>query len=114
MALMLIALLTHTIRSAPVWFFLKPITTGIASTLGTMYTAPNLKTHLSFLEDQLATAPNGGGFFCGNELTGADILMIFPLEAAVQRVPSFEKSYPKVYLSVGEAYAGAGSLQNGR
>jgi glutathione S-transferase len=32
-----------------------------------------------FLEEQLATAPNGGSYLCGNKLTGADIMMSFPV-----------------------------------
>ena len=77
-------------------FFIKPITKGVAGKVDSSFVSPNLKTHLDFLEDQLATSPGGGEFFCGNELTGADILMIFPLEAAMQRAPIEEKTYPKL------------------
>lgn len=72
-----------------------------------------MKTHLTFLEDQLATSPNNGEFLCGAELSAADTMMIFPLEAAVQRAPITEETYPKVYawvkrMQAREAYQRAG------
>jgi glutathione S-transferase len=51
-----------------------------------MYFKPNFKTHFDFLESQLASAPNGGGFLCGKDLTAADILMSFPLQAGQKRL----------------------------
>ncbi|OCL11184.1 glutathione transferase [Glonium stellatum] len=100
MTIMLVGLMTHNIRNAPVPFFIKPITKGVAAKIEGSFVSPNLKTHLDFLEDQLATTPGGGEFFCGKELTGADIMMIFPLEAAVQKAPMNETTYPKLYAWV--------------
>ena len=49
---------------------MKPITKGIAGKVDSSFMSPNLKTHLDFLEDQLATSSGGREFFCGKELTG--------------------------------------------
>jgi glutathione S-transferase len=45
------------------------------------YDKSQVKLHLDFLEGELTTP-----FFVGDELTGADIMMSFPLEAALARV----------------------------
>lgn len=76
-------------------FFLKPITRGIGSKVDDSFVNPELKTHCSFLEDYLAKS--SGEFFCGDSLSGADIMMHFGLEAATQKVPLNETTYPKLY-----------------
>jgi len=86
------------IRKAPVPFFLKPITRQIAAGVENQFIFPNLKTHFDYLESQLATSPDSGEFFCGSELTGADILMIMPLEASygASRIDLTAEKYPKL------------------
>lgn len=42
---------------------------------------PMLDTHLDFIEEQLASRP----WFAGDQITAADIMMSFPLEAARRR-----------------------------
>ena len=83
------------IRNAPLPFFLKPITRAIAGRVDTMYLNKNFAAHLDFLEQQLNIA--GGDFFCGSQLTGADIMMIFPLEAGQERAGITEAEYPLLY-----------------
>lgn len=65
-----------------------------------MFLTPNFKTHFGFLESQLATSPNGGKYLCGKELTGADILMSFPLIASKGRVGLTKEAYPKLWAYV--------------
>ena len=77
-----------------------------------MFLIPNRKTHFDFLENQLGTSPGGGEFFCGKELTGADVLMIFPLEAAYGSGLITQEKYPKLVAWVKrtqerDAYKGA-------
>jgi glutathione S-transferase len=50
-----------------------------------MFLDPNFKTHFTFLEQQLASSLNNGNYLCGNNLTGADILMSFLLIAGKGR-----------------------------
>lgn len=78
-------------------FFLKPITRGIAGKVDENFVDPQLSTHLSFLEEQLATSPDGGEFFCGKEIAAPDFMLLFAVEAACQRAGLGEKSYPKLY-----------------
>ena len=88
------------IRKAPLPFFLKPITNGIAGKLESMFLRPNLNTAFSFLESQIASSPGGGEYLCGKELTGADILMSFPLDAARGRAGLDKDKYPKLWAYV--------------
>ena len=67
------------VRSAPVPFFLKPVTKGIADKVMNSFVGPNIKNNMDFIESTLA----GRDWFAGSQLTGADFQMSFPLEAAV-------------------------------
>jgi len=81
MPLMIIALILNRIETAAVPFFIKPITKGIATKAMAAYAGPNIKLNLDYLEDTLQKST----WFCGDEMTGADILMSFPIEAAATR-----------------------------
>lgn len=50
----------------------------------------------------MATSPGGGEYLCGKNLTAADILMSFPLEAAFSRagLGTDEAAYPKLVAYV--------------
>jgi glutathione S-transferase len=90
MPLLLVALVAGGIKNSPVPFFIWPITTRIAAQIHASFLSPHFHTHFAFLEDQLRSAPGGGGYLCGPSLTGADILLSFPLLAAKGRVPALE------------------------
>ncbi|KAI9690176.1 MAG: hypothetical protein M1822_009137 [Bathelium mastoideum] len=96
MSMLVIGFVISIIRDGPQPFFVKPITRTIAGRVHSMFLDPNYKTHFDFLEEKLATSPNGGEFFCGKELTGADILMIFPLEAALESGLISKEKYPRL------------------
>lgn len=81
MPLMIVSLILNKIETAPVPFFLKPVTKQIASKAMAAYAGPNIKLNLAYLEQVLQNF----GWFCGDEMTGADILMSFPIEAAATR-----------------------------
>ena len=85
------------IEKAPVPFFIKPITRGVAGKINSGFVDPEFKTHFQFLEDYLIKSPSNGEFFCGPNITGADMMMHLALEGATQRVPLSETSYPKLY-----------------
>ncbi|KAF2843508.1 putative glutathione S-transferase [Patellaria atrata CBS 101060] len=97
MIYLIVFLIVRNIRNAPVPFFIRPITNGIANKISSNFVEPNVNTHFGYIEKQLETSPNGGDFLCGKELTGADILMIFPVEAARLRLKLGEEKYPKLY-----------------
>ncbi|KAJ7072749.1 hypothetical protein C8F01DRAFT_972469 [Mycena amicta] len=102
MSLLLVSLVQNNIKTAPVPFFIKPITSGIASKIGTGYTNPNFVAHFQFLEDQLATAPGGGPYLCGPNLTGADMMMSYPVLLATSgsaRAPGglTKETHPRLF-----------------
>lgn len=88
------------IKNSPVPFFIRPITNQISSKIQTSYLEPAFSNHFSFLEQQLQTSPNSGKFLCGEKLTGADILLSFPLIAAKGRAGLTAEKYPllKAYV----------------
>ena len=90
MPLMIISLILNRIETAPVPFFLKPVTKQIASKAMAAYAGPNIKLNLEYLEEALQNSK----WFCGDEMTGADILMSFPIEAAAARTDLTD--YPAV------------------
>jgi len=86
------------IKNAPVWFFIKPITQGIASNVDKLFLINNFNTHFGFLESQLATSPDDGKYLCGKDLTAADILMSFPLIAGKKKID--RAKFPKLIAYV--------------
>lgn len=99
MPVLFTGLLTRSIRNAPVPFFLKFLTGKVADMVDSNYTTPELKTNLTYLESLLAESPEDE-FICGPNLTGADFMMIFDLEAAMLSKSLDERSYPKLYSYV--------------
>lgn len=68
----------------------------------------NFKTHYEFLESQLASAPEGGDYLCGPRLTGADIMLSFPLIAGQSRSGLTKEAYPKLHAYVSRLEAEPG------
>jgi glutathione S-transferase len=91
MPFMIISLILSRIESAPVPFFLKPVTKGIAGKVKSSYLNPNVKRNLEFMEAALKKSK----WFCGDAMTAADIQMSFPLEAAAVRT-NLKDDYPRL------------------
>ena len=89
MPLMIISLILGRIESAPLPFFIKPVARGIASKVRAAYLDANVKRNLAYMESTL----NKSTWFCGGELTAADIQMSFALEAAEVRT-NLRDEYP--------------------
>lgn len=87
------------IRNAPP-FFVRPITSIVASQVENQFLTRNVEGSLAFLEDQLRTSPEGGQYICGKELTAADILLSFPVIAVTMRVLKEEKNKERYPLLV--------------
>lgn len=81
MPLMLLSLIISRIETAPMPFFAKPIAKGIAAKIRNGYLDANVKRNVDFLESSL----NHSIWFCGDELTAADMQMSFAVEAASVR-----------------------------
>jgi glutathione S-transferase len=88
------------IKNAPLPFFLKPITATVSSKIFNTFLIPNFKTHFDFLEESLNSSPEEGKYLCGPHLTGADILLSFPLIAGKERSGLSAETYPKLYAYV--------------
>ncbi|KAI4112297.1 MAG: hypothetical protein LQ338_008328 [Usnochroma carphineum] len=99
MPLLVIFLLLKTIRDKSP-FFLRPIANIIAGSVESLFVGPNLESNFGFLESQVKSAPDGGGYLCGSKLTGADILMSFPLGAAKGRVGFTKEKHPALWAYV--------------
>lgn len=84
MPLLVLALIFNRIRNQKVPFFVRPILKGICEKVMKVFVYPQLKLHLSYVEEELAKS----SWFCGDELTAADIQMSFPLSAALIRAPA--------------------------
>ena len=72
----------------------------ICGSVESKFLHPNIKNHLDFLEEQIATSPDGGDYMCGKQLTGADFLLSFPLGAARGRTSFSKESQPKLWAYV--------------
>ncbi|KAG0646991.1 Glutathione S-transferase 1 [Hyphodiscus hymeniophilus] len=110
MGFMMLALVVSNIQNAPVPFFIKPVTRGIANKIHSGYLGPNFKTHFAFLEEQLKTSPEKGQYLCGPRLTGADILLSFPLIAGKGRSGLTKEDYPTLWAYVERIEAEPGYL----
>ena len=78
---LLLTLIFDRVANGPMPFFVKPIARTISNKVMDLMVRPNLKRQLDFMEAELGR----NTWFAGEQLTGADIMMSFPLEAAAQR-----------------------------
>lgn len=100
---LVMTLVFNKIENAPVPFFLKPIVLpiarGISAQVKNSFINPNLNRQFQFIDKHLSK----NEWFCGDELSGADFMMIFPLEAAASRssdienMPNIKKYVAKVH-----------------
>ena len=78
---LLLKLVFNRVESAPMPFFARPIARAIARNAKSSFVEPNIALHLDYMERELGAS----GWFAGDDLSGADIQMSFPLEAAAAR-----------------------------
>lgn len=83
MPFLLLRLITARVRSAKVPFFVKPIAKKIAANIDDGFVTPNLTRHIAFLDGELAKSQ----WFAGNDLTIADMQMLYPMLAIASRIP---------------------------
>ncbi len=78
---LLLKLIFDKIENSKMPFFVKPIAKTIAAKAKAGFITPNIKSHLDFMEGELGKSR----WFAGENFTGADIQMSFPIEAAQAR-----------------------------
>ncbi|GGY74583.1 glutathione S-transferase family protein [Marinobacter zhanjiangensis] len=78
---LLMRLVFEKVKTSPMPFFIKPVAKGIANKTNQTFIGPMIETHMDFVESHLAK----NTWFLGDNLSGADIQMSFPLEASVAR-----------------------------
>ncbi|OUS26465.1 glutathione S-transferase [Gammaproteobacteria bacterium 45_16_T64] len=78
---LLIQLIFDKVKAAPLPFFIKPIAKGIAKKVMDGYVGPNIKASVEYIDKHLSI----NEWFCGDQMTGADIQMSFPLEGLVAK-----------------------------
>lgn len=78
---LLMKLVFDQIAKAKMPFFAKPVAKAIAGKAKAGFVMPQINRHLDFLEAELGKSE----WFAGNSITGADVQMSFPLEAAAAR-----------------------------
>jgi glutathione S-transferase len=78
---LLLTLIFDRVANGPMPFIVRPVARAIAAKVMDLMVRPNIARQLDFMEAELGRSL----WFAGNELTGADIMMSFPLEAAAQR-----------------------------
>ncbi|KAK6218700.1 hypothetical protein LQW54_002623 [Pestalotiopsis sp. IQ-011] len=102
MSLLLMTLVLGMMKSPKVPFLIRPVTSLVVNQVFSSFIMPNLRTHLAFLEDQLATS--GGDYLCGKDLTTADIVVSFALityQSRFEEIGTWDQKpealYPKLW-----------------
>lgn len=88
---LLVKLILDKIATAPMPFFIKPIARKLTGKAISAFVVPNTSRLLDFIEQHLSNRT----WFAGKEITGADIQMSFPLEAARSR-GAIGEQYPNI------------------
>ncbi len=96
---MVLKLIFDKIKTAPMPFFVKPIAKGIANKVMNGYVGPTIKNNMIFIEKHLSE----NQWFAGDKISGADIQMSFPLEAAMMEMKS--NNYPAIQKYVDTIHA---------
>jgi glutathione S-transferase len=89
MPLLVMSLVFSAIPKKPMPFFVRPIARALCDRVRSQFLTPNVRAHADLIEQHLAAQE----WFAGASLSGADILMSFPLEAMLGRTVSVER-YP--------------------
>jgi glutathione S-transferase len=88
---LLLKLVFNHIEKAPMPFFARPIAKAISKKTKASFIDPQIKAHLDYVESELGKST----WLAGGRLTGADIQMSFPLEAAAAR-GGLDENHPKI------------------
>lgn len=81
MPLLVMSLVFRRIDERKMPFFAKPVARKITDGVRSSFLSPQLRLHLEFVESRLA----GRSWLLGDTLSAADVMMSFPLQAAMSR-----------------------------
>ena len=81
MPLLVMSLVFRKIDGRKMPFFAKPVARKITDGVRASFLNPQLELHLNFVENSLA----GRTWLLGDGISGADVMMGFPLQAALSR-----------------------------
>jgi glutathione S-transferase len=88
---LLLKLIFDRIETGPAPLLVRPVVRGLAASIKQKFAQPEIDRHLDFLESELACST----WFAGEELTGADILLSFPLQIAAAQA-GLDASRPRL------------------
>lgn len=94
MPLMLLGLVFNKIDNAAMPFFAKPVARKISRQARSRFIRPQVQLHLQHVERELA----GNTWLMGDAISGADIMMSYPLQAAAARFDLQGYSNIRAYL----------------
>jgi len=88
MMILVSSLVFNTLPKQAPWF-MRPLMRGIASNVHDKFIDPQLKLNLDFIEAELGKST----WFAGEEVTGCDVIMTFPLMVSQSRASG---AYPRI------------------
>ncbi len=88
-------LVFEKMKTSPMPFFIKPVAKMIADKVMSTFVNPEIRSMLAFVEQHLES----NAWFAGDDLSGADFQMSFPLEAGVAR-GLVDDRYPNIQRHV--------------
>lgn len=94
MLLLLLGLVFRKIENVPMPFFVKPVARKISGNVKNSFIEPQAALHLAYVENEL----NGKDWLVSNQLSGADIMMSYPLQAAADRFGLADYPNIRAYL----------------
>lgn len=97
---LLMALVFGQIRQKAPWL-VKPVAHAIADQVMKGFVQPNLDAQFAYVEQTLAAAPH----FAGEAFSAADVMMSFPVEAAVQRAGLDAARHPATHAWLARMHA---------
>lgn len=100
MPLFVMGLVFERLSQPPMPLLLRPVGGLIGAGVRKSFIEPRLAQNLNFIEEELGRST----WFAGEELTGADVQMSFPLEAAVAR-GGLGGDYPRIAAFVERVHA---------
>lgn len=94
MPMLLLKIVFDRFAHPPMPLLMRPAAAVIALGVKAKFVTPRINQHLDFIEGELEKST----WFAGEELTGADIQMSFPLEAAVARAGADDRPNIRAFV----------------